>query len=117
MKIIESLPDDAILRELGARLAAARLARNLTQAGLAEAAGVGKRTVERLESGQVAARLSAFVRVCLVLGLADRLDALVPQPRPGPMELLNMQGRSRRRARGKGESANAGEAWTWGTPS
>ena len=46
MKISRDLSDEAILREVGGRLAAARLARNLTQAALADAAGVSKRTVE-----------------------------------------------------------------------
>ena len=38
MRITPLLTDDTILRELGARLASIRLARNLTQAALAEEA-------------------------------------------------------------------------------
>jgi hypothetical protein len=41
MRITGQLSDGAILREVGSRLAGARLARNLTQAALAEEAGVG----------------------------------------------------------------------------
>lgn len=48
MKITAHLTDESVLGELGARLASARLRRNLTQAALAEQAGVSKRTVERL---------------------------------------------------------------------
>ncbi|MEO7998202.1 MAG: helix-turn-helix transcriptional regulator, partial [Gemmatimonadaceae bacterium] len=81
MKIAAALTDDAVIRELGARLAATRLERNLTQADLATEAGVSKRTVERLESGEVAAQLSAFIRVCRVLGLLDRLDVFLPETR------------------------------------
>jgi DNA-binding XRE family transcriptional regulator len=51
MKISSQLSDESLLKELGGRLAAARIVRNLTQAALAEQAGVSKRTVERLESG------------------------------------------------------------------
>jgi DNA-binding XRE family transcriptional regulator len=51
MKITPQFTDEGILRELGARLAGVRLGHNLTQAALAEQAGVSKRTVERLESG------------------------------------------------------------------
>src|SRR3989304_2190643 len=51
MKLSKQLTDEAILREVGSRLAGARLARNLTQAALAEEAGVSKRTVERLAAG------------------------------------------------------------------
>src|SRR2546427_692365 len=64
MKLSKQVTDEAILRELGGRLAAARLARNLTQATLAEEAGGSKRTGERLESGEGAARLSGRGRVC-----------------------------------------------------
>ena len=54
MKIETAFSDQAILQELGARIANTRLERNLTQADLAKEAGVSKRTVERLESGEVA---------------------------------------------------------------
>ena len=115
MKLSRQLTDQAILRELGGRLAAARLARNLTQAALAEEAGVSKRTVERLESGEVAARLSGLVRVCRALGLVDRLDALVPPAAPGPVEQLKLAGRQRKRASGCRRPATRGRRkWTWG---
>jgi transcriptional regulator with XRE-family HTH domain len=115
MNISLEMNDGAILRELGERLANARLERNLTQAALAEQAGVAKRTLERLESGEVAAQLSAFLRVCRVLGLLDRLDALIPEAKPGPMELLKMKGKIRRRASSrKSQEANQNRPWTWG---
>jgi transcriptional regulator with XRE-family HTH domain len=115
MKLSKQLTDEAILRELGSRLAAARLARNLTQAALAEEAGVSKRTVERLESGEVAARLSGLVRVCRALGLVDRLDALVPPAAPSPVEQLKLAGRQRKRASGRRQPATrAPRKWTWG---
>jgi transcriptional regulator with XRE-family HTH domain len=115
MRITGQIADEAILRELGSRLAAARLARNLTQAALAFEAGVSKRTVERLESGAVAARLSGLVRVCRALGLIGRLDALVPPPAPSPVEQLKLAGRQRRRASGRRrKTAPRAGKWTWG---
>jgi transcriptional regulator with XRE-family HTH domain len=117
MKLSKHFTDDAILRELGSRLAAARLARNLTQAALAEEAGVSKRTVERLESGEVATRLSGLVRVCRALGLVDRLDALVPPVAPGPVEQLRLAGRRRRRATGRRQRVVRRRTWTWGDES
>lgn len=117
MKITSELPDDVVLQELGARLAAVRLARNLTQAALAEEAGVSKRTVERLEAGAVASRVSAFIRVCRALGLADRLEALVPPPVPSPVAQLRLSRQQRRRASGGRQvTAGAGKksSWTWG---
>lgn len=114
MKIESQATDQAILRELGARLAGARLARNWTQAALAEQAGVAKRTVERLESGEVATQLSGFLRVCRALGLAERFDSLIPEPAPSPIEQLRLQGRKRRRASGGPAAAPAAKPWTWG---
>ncbi len=114
MKITPPLTDDAILRELGIRLTAARLALNLTQAALAEKAGVAKRTIERLESGQVATQLSGFLRVCRALGLVERFDALVAEPTPSPIDQLKRQGRKRQRASGKVVPPDTGKKWTWG---
>ena len=113
MKISSQLTDQTILKELGERLAAVRIERNLTQAALAEQAGVAKRTVERLEWGQVAIQLSGFLRVCRALGLLDRLDTLLPEQTPGPMAQLKQQGRKRRRAAGN-KTVEPPTPWTWG---
>jgi len=114
MKIATTLTNEAILQELGERLAGARLERNLTQAALAEEAGVAKRTVERLESGQAATQLSGFVRVCRALGLLERLDALVPEGTASPIAQLRLQGRKRQRATGRKAASGEAKKWTWG---
>lgn len=112
------LTDEAFLTQLGGRLARLRLSKNLTQQQLAEQAGLGLRTVQRLELGAAATQLSGFVRICRVLGLMDRLAGLVPEQTASPMELLKLQSRQRQRASGKGggggkTNTNA-KAWTWG---
>lgn len=114
MKITAQLTDEAVLKELGGRLGSARLTRNLTQAKLAEQAGVSKRTLERLESGQVATQLSGFVRVCRALGLLERFDVLVPQAMTSPMQQLKQQGRKRQRASGNTAASAKEGKWTWG---
>jgi transcriptional regulator with XRE-family HTH domain len=114
MKISGQLTDEAMLRELGARLTTARLARNLTQAAVAEQAGISKRTLERLESGEGATLLSSFTRVCRALGLVEGFDSLVPESIPSPIAELKLQGRKRRRASGKKAAATGSVAWTWG---
>jgi transcriptional regulator with XRE-family HTH domain len=114
MKIDRNSTDEAVLRELGARLARVRLDRNLTQAQLAEQAGVSKRTVERLESGAVATQLSGFIRVCRVLELVDRLELLVPEPLPSPMALLKLAGKQRRRASAGRKARGPSTKWQWG---
>ena len=77
---------------------ATRLAQNLTQAALAERAGVAKRTIERLESGAVATQLSGFLRVCRALGLIAGLETLVPEQAASPMAQLKLQSYKRQRA-------------------
>ena len=118
MRISRELSDDAILREIGSRLATVRLAQNLTQAALADEAGISKRTVERLESGEVAARLSGLVRVCRALNMVDRLEALVPSPMVSPVEQLKLAGRRRKRASGRRTpKASTTKKWKWGDES
>ncbi|MEX2194491.1 MAG: helix-turn-helix transcriptional regulator [Thermoleophilaceae bacterium] len=115
MQITSLNTDDTILAELGSRLAATRLERNLSQAQLAVEAGVSKSTVERLEDGEPAS-LASFIRVLRALGLADGLERIVPEPLPSPIEQLKLQGRRRRRASGSrgGHEDTAAEPWTWG---
>jgi transcriptional regulator with XRE-family HTH domain len=114
MKITKQAADDAVLSELGGRLAQVRLDRNLTQAQLAEQAGVSKRTVERLESGSVATQLSGFLRVCRVLDVIERFDLLVPEPVPSPVEQLKLRGRKRQRASTKRGAKVSSKKWQWG---
>jgi len=114
MRISKYATDVAVLRGLGSRLAQARLERNLTQAQLAEQAGVSKRTVERLESGSVATQLSGFIRVCRVLDLVERFDLVVPEPVPSPVEQLKLRGRRRQRASAKRKIRAAPRKWQWG---
>jgi transcriptional regulator with XRE-family HTH domain len=98
MKITKEATDDAILGELGGRMAQVRLGKNLTQAQLAAEAGVSKRTVERLELGEVAAQMSGFIRICRALDMIERFELLVPEPVASPMAQLKLGGRKRRRA-------------------
>ena len=114
MKITKQVTDEAVLRELGGRLARVRLDRNLTQSRLAEQAGVSKRTVERLESGSVATQVSSFIRVCRVLDMVERFDLLVPEPVPSPVEQLKLRGRKRQRASAGKKTKASSKKWQWG---
>ncbi|MBI3819359.1 MAG: helix-turn-helix transcriptional regulator [Planctomycetes bacterium] len=114
MKITKQATDDAILRELGERFARIRLEHNLTQAELAEQAGISKRTLERLESGSVAAHLSALIRVCRALDMLDRFDMIVAEPPPSPIAQLKLRGRTRMRASAKKPSGPSAGKWSWG---
>jgi transcriptional regulator with XRE-family HTH domain len=116
MKIASNITDEALLKLLGERLARLRLTKNLTQQQLAEQAGLGLRTVQRLELGAAATQLSGFVRVCRVLGLVEQFEALVPEEAASPMAQLKQQGRKRQRATGKRAAEGQSKKWTWGEP-
>jgi transcriptional regulator with XRE-family HTH domain len=109
--------DDAVLTALGARIARTRLERNMSQQQLAVEAGLSKRTLERIEAGEDT-KLSNVVRILRALGMLDRLDALVPEPLPSPIEQLKLHGRRRRRAgRTSGGATRAdrpARTWRWG---
>jgi transcriptional regulator with XRE-family HTH domain len=78
MDISKQYTDLAILSEIGERVGRCRLDRNLTQAKLAEAAGVSKRTIERMEKGE-SIQMTGFLQILRVLDLLGNLDSLVPK--------------------------------------
>lgn len=113
MKMNPQMTDETVLKLIGERLAGLRLARNLTQQQLAEQAGLGLRTVQRLELGAAATQLSGFIRICRVLGLVEHLETLIPESAMSPMAQLKMQGRKRRRATGEKPPRDQKKIWTW----
>lgn len=114
MKIDPALTDETVLSELGRRLAARRVAMRLSQAELAEKAGLGKRTVERIEAGQ-SSQLTSWIRLLRVLQLLPALDALLPSDEIRPMDLLERRGQRPQRVRKReSDDGEEGSEWTWG---
>lgn len=114
MKLDQKMTDETLLKLIGERLAGLRLALNLTQEQLAEQAGLGLRTVQRLELGAAATQLSGFVRVCRVLGLVEHIETLIPEPAVSPLVQLKLQGRMRQRATGGKAVSGKKKKWKWG---
>lgn len=122
MKITAELTDAAVLSELGSRIKGQRLEARLTQAELAEQAGVGKRTLERLEAGG-STELLTLVRVLRVLRRLEGFEQLLPAIGPGPIAKLKARGKAPKRvmhprAADAKDSHEGGEGdadgWTWG---
>ncbi len=98
--------------QLGERLAAQRLNRNLTQRQLADNAAVALNTLRRLEDGDNVS-LDTLIRVLEALGLGDRLEALAPPADVRPVDRVRIAaGSERKRASGAGQDAPA--PWSWG---
>ena len=98
--------------EIGQRLAHLRLARNVTQNALAEKAGIGVRTLRRLEAGNPST-LDTFLRVATALELEEAILSALPEGDIRPIERISNKGSERRRARPPSERAEK-TAWTWG---
>ncbi len=112
MKIINTLTDEAILVEIGERIARRRLELHLTQATLAREAGVAKRTLERVEAGATA-QLTTIIRVFRALDLLPILNQLLPEAKPRPIEAITRKGKLRQRASSKRREETKKKPWTW----
>jgi transcriptional regulator with XRE-family HTH domain len=107
------LTDEAILAEIGARLARRRIDAGLTQIVLARQAGVSRSTVDRLERGQTT-QMSSFIRILRVLELLSQFVELIPDAGPGPMDLLKNKPYERKRAySSRGKIREDAPKWTW----
>ncbi|MCA9576250.1 MAG: helix-turn-helix transcriptional regulator [Polyangiales bacterium] len=114
MRIDNHLSDESVTAELGERLAALRVARSLTQEQLSVAAGISKRTVERLEGGG-STQLVNLIRCLRALDTLSAMDALVPPATSDPIDLLQRRGKRRQRVRARAEApAPTPAAWVWG---
>lgn len=109
MKIDNLTSDNAVLQEIGERVSRHRLNKNLTQAQLADMAGVSLSTVNRMEAGH-SSQIANLVRVLRALDLLSNIDALIPEPGVSPIQRLEMAGKQRQRARPKkATSTSSGE--------
>ncbi|NOZ74493.1 MAG: helix-turn-helix domain-containing protein [FCB group bacterium] len=113
MKITTFLTDKAVLAEIGQRLVQRRLELQLTQAEVADRAGIGKRTLERIEAGH-SAQFASLIRIFRALDLLSGLESLIPEATPRPMDLLKRKGKVRRRASRDHRSKPIGKGWVWG---
>lgn len=128
MPIVSELTDAAIAHMLGERIERYRLEAGLTQAELADRAGLGKRTVERIEAGH-GAELVTLIRVLRALDALEGFDKILPELPPSPIEQLKLRGKQRRRVshprgrreapehRGQVRESAPAKPWTWGVPS
>jgi transcriptional regulator with XRE-family HTH domain len=104
-----------VVAAIGASLAAVRLSRNVTQAALADEAGISVSTLKRLEHGDNPT-LDSLVRVMIALKLVDNLALLVPDASVRPLELAASKPPRRQRARKSNPvKPTTGMPWTWGS--
>jgi len=112
MKFHELHNDAAALMELGHRLAQRRIGQQLTQAELARKAGIGKRTLERLEAGDIT-HTKTLIRVLRELDLLERLELLLPEPTARPSQVVKAEELPKRVSRTRAQKRHD-EPWKWG---
>ena len=117
MNINAEWTDAAILQALGERIERHRIEANLTQAELADQAGIGKRTLERIEAGS-SAELVTLIRVLRALHLVEGFERLIPELPPSPIAELELRGKQRQRVShprrtDAAEDSSPAKPWTW----
>lgn len=92
-----AMANPEIVKEICHSLKQIRLSKNLTQAKLAEMAGLNRVTISRMEAGR-AATLLTVVQVLRALDKLDMLDIFKEVSEISPLQLLKLQEKQRRRA-------------------
>jgi transcriptional regulator with XRE-family HTH domain len=96
--IADHLTNSEVIDVIGQRLRQRRLERNLLVDDLASHAGVNRKTILALESGEDI-RLSSLIKILRSLDMLGLLEAAVPDSLPGGAAVLR-SGQARIRARG-----------------
>jgi len=100
MMNMETASNEAVRKELGKRLQSERLNRNITQAALAEKAGISRRTLVGAERGEPFT-IDTLLSILRELGCLAQLDLFLPEPEISPVQLSKLKGKKRQRAGGK----------------
>ncbi len=106
-----SLSDSAIETEIGKRLKALRLRRNVTQQALADATGLSVTAIKGIEAG--GGRLFTLITVLRELSALEQLEQFIPAALPSPLQLARHQGKKKQRASGKGRERKPKSDDTW----
>ena len=96
MNRIDDLPDTALLKEIGRRIANLRIAAKIKQGDLAERAGLSRYALSRLENGSGGIRLDSFLSVLRCLNVLNRLEAVLPESTLSPIQVAEMERRAKK---------------------
>ena len=105
---------ETIERDICKKLERIRLLKNISQAKLAEAAGVSRRTISRMENGE-GISLDTFIRVMQALNLTDHLTAMLPNPEIRPIERVGRKGKGERKNASSPRTPKKTKKWEWGS--
>ena len=95
-----SMSDKSIITSIGEYLKYQRLTQNKTQAQIAEAAGINRWTMSKIENGE-AISLTSLIQILRALRLLNVLDTFTIEKQVSPIELAKLERKERKRARNK----------------
>ena len=96
--MLDTRTDYEIAGEIGRRLRAYRLQRNLGTVEMAARAGLNRNTIVNAETG-ANPRLDTVIKILRVLGRLDAFDAFLPAPSLSPLDVMRSAKKPRQRAR------------------
>lgn len=118
MDILEDLNGNALLQEVGQRIAFLRRSSRIKQEELAERAGISRYALSRLENGAGGIRLESFLAVLRSLNILNRMSVVLPKPTLTPIQLAALEKESNaalpKRIRARHSSTNS--VWGDGAP-
>ena len=118
MNMIDDMNDEALLQEVGRRIAFLRRSSQIKQEELAEKAGISRYALSRLENGAGGIRLESFLSVLRCLNVLNRMSVVLPEPTLTPIQLVELEKKSEdalpKRIRTRRSSHN--RVWGDGTP-
>jgi len=100
MEDIRTASNEAIRKELGARLKSERLNRNVTQETLAKQAGISRRTLVGAERGEPFT-IDTLLSILRKLDCLAQIDMFLPEVELSPIQLSKLKGKKRLKASGK----------------
>lgn len=92
-----SMSDKSIISVIGEYIKHQRLIQNKTQANIAEAAGINRWTMSKIENGEPIS-LTSLIQILRALNLLDLLDVFKIQFQLSPLELAKLEKQKRQRA-------------------
>ena len=111
--MLDLLSNTQIELELGKRLRAERLERNLTQEEVAGRSGLSRRTITAIENGE-GSSLSSLVALLRALGALSTLENFLPPRGPSPIALSRLREEPVRYHASKPRQPPAATPWKWG---
>jgi transcriptional regulator with XRE-family HTH domain len=103
----------AQLKELGSRIQATRLSRNISLNELSEKAGIGIITLHRMEHGQPSQTIN-LLKVLSALDMSANLNNLVPELSASPLAQAKLKPTMRKKAAAPRSTKPKASKWTWG---